>query len=279
MVMMLPGFLESNINYKIFMISGIRKHILFLLVVLIIPVCLQAQEGVRNPVKKDISGKIMVVPFEPQMYMGDIGEKIYIESKWNFRQLSEYFRHQLDNQLKLKLQNIASPVVTFYIDSAKTANDLEYIYKSTSLSFEPIDKPITAKTENKKQNGVKNGQLAVEISSDKKFTNTRLSTTDLIPFLNKKYKSQYFVFINELDMKTVMDSYDLATDSYQREVTVHYTIVNDMSKLITADAASYRFSSKVNDPKKIVNQTFSPIAAYITAKFDAVINPKEVKQP
>lgn len=257
-----------------------KKHLLFLSFILISAFSLNAQEGVRNPAaKKEITGKIMVVPFEPQMYMGDIGEKIYIESKWNFRQLAEYFRHQLDNQLKLKLQSVVSPVVSFYSDSARTTKDLEYIYKSTSLSFDPVDKPVAPTATTKKANNIKNGQLAVEISNEKKFTNTKFSNNDLIPFLSKKYKSEYFVFINELDIKTVMESYDLATDSYQREVTVHYTIVDDMSKLISAGAATYRFSSRINDPKKIASLTFSPIASYIAAKFDAVINPKPIKQP
>lgn len=258
--------------------SAFRNYIFFFSAILAFS--LNAQEGVRNPAsKKEISGKIMLVPFEPQMYMGDIGEKIYIESKLNFKQLSEYFRHQLDNQLKLKLQQIASPVVSFYIDSAKTSKDLEYIYKSTSLSFDLVDKPVAPTVVNKKENNIKNGQLAVEISTDKKFTNTKFTNKELIPFLSKKYKSEYFVFVNELDIKTVAESYDLASDSYQREVTVHYTIVDDMSKLITAGAATYRFSSKINDPKKIVSQTFSPVAAYIAAKLDAVVNPKPAKQP
>ena len=244
---------------------------------LLLPLISFAQEGVRTTVKKEISGKIMIVPFEPQMYMGDIGEKIYIESKWNFKQLSEYFRHQLDNQLKLKLQSIEAPVVSFYIDSAKTSKDLGYIYKSTSIGFDVIDKPSAPSTENKKQQGIKNGQLTVEASSDAKFTTTKISNNEVIPFLSKKYKSEYFVFVNELDIRNVPDSYDIASDTYQREVTVHYTIVNDMSKLITAGAAKYRFSSKLNDPKKIANQTFSPIAAYIAAKLEAVIKPKPVK--
>jgi hypothetical protein len=232
-----------------------------------------AQEGVRNEAKKEIAGKIMLVPFEPQMYMGDIGEKIYMESKWSFKQLSEYFRHQLDNQLKLKLQSIESPVVSFYSDSVKTSKDLRYIYESTTIAFDVMDKPSAPTVQNKKQQGVKNGQLAVEASSDKKFTTAKFNNTELIPFLAKKYKSEYFVFINELDIKTVMESYDVATDTYQREVTVHYTIVDDMSKLVAAGAVTYTFSSKVNDPKKIVSQTFAPIASYIAAKLSTVVSP------
>jgi hypothetical protein len=255
-----------------------RKLIFLLLICIISPLFLKAQEGVRNTTaKKEIAGKIMIIPFEPQMYMGDIGEKIYIESKWNYKQLTEYFRRQLDNQLKLKLQSIESPVVSFYIDSAKTAKDLGYIYKSTVISFDLVEKPTAPTVENKKQSGVKNGQLAVEVSNDKKFTNTKFSDKELIPFLNKKYKSEYFIFINELDIRTVSESYDLASDTYQREVTVHYTIVDHNSKLIAAGATSSKFSSKINDPKKIVSLTFSPIANFIAAKLDAVIHPKPVK--
>lgn len=236
-----------------------------------------AQEGVRTASKKEIAGKIMVIPFEPKLYMSEIDQKVNQETKWNFDQIREYFRHQLDNQLKLKLQSIESPVVTYYIDSAKTSKDLEYIYKSTTIAFDPMAAPTAPTAEVKKQSGIKNGQLVVEMGGDKKFTNTKFNNKELIPFLNKKYKSDYFVFINELDFRTVMDSYDLASDTYLRETTVHYTIVDSTSKLIAAGAASYRFSSKTNEPKKIVAATFSPIAAYIASKLEAVMKPKETK--
>lgn len=251
------------------------NHCIFVVCFFLLSLISFSQEGVRTAAKKEITGKIMIIPFDPQMYMGEIGEKIYIESKWNFKQLSEYFRHQLDNQLKLKLQSIASPVVSYYIDSTKTSKDLQYIYKSSTIAFDKVDQPSAPTVENKKQQGIKNGQLAVEANSDKKFTTTKLSNNEVIPFLSKKYKSQYFVFINELDIKTVMESYDMASDTYQREVTVHYTIIDSLSKLVNAGATSVRFSSKVNDPKKIVNQTFSPIAAFIASKLDAVLNPKK----
>ena len=255
-----------------------KKYFLLPFIFYVAAVSLHAQETVKTPAaKKEITGKFMIVPFEPKMFMSEIGEKIYTESKWSFPQVCEFFRHQMDAQLKLKFQSIESPVVTFYIDSTKTSKDLEYIYKSTTIAFDPVEKPTEPTAENKKQSGIKNGQLVVEISNDKKFTNTKLSNNDLIPYLNKKYQSEYFVFVNELDIRTLNDSYDLASDSYKREVTVHYTIMDKNSKLITAGAAVAHFSSKVNDPKKIVALTFSPIASYIAAKYTAVTKPKENK--
>ena len=252
---------------------------IFIFVFVFFTLYADAQEGVRNTAaaKKPLTGKIMLVPFEPKLYMSEIDQKINMETKWGFEQMREYFRHQLDNQLKQKLQAIESPVVTFYTDSAKTSKDLDYIYKSTRLTFDLIDKPTApASAPAKKQEGIKNGQVAVEIVSDRKFTNTRLSNNELFPFLVKKYQSQYFVFINELDIRTLPESYDLASDTYQREVTVHYTIMDQTSKLVAAGAATSRFSSKINDPKKIVSQAFSPIATYIAGKLSVVMKPKAV---
>ena len=44
-------------------------------------------------------------------------------------------------------------------------------------------------------------------------------------------------------------------------------------KTITAGIATSRFSSKENNPKKIIAQCFSPTAAYISAKFSAIVKP------
>jgi hypothetical protein len=234
-----------------------------------------AQEGVKTPVanKKEITGKFMIVPFEPKMYMSEFDQKFNEQTKWNFNQIREYFRHQLDNQLKLKFQSIQSPVVSFYNDSIKTTKDLDYIYKSTTISFDLLDKPTAPTEENKKQTGIKNGQIVVEVSNDKKFTNVKTSNNELIPYLNKKYKSEYFIFINELDFKSLPDSYNAANDTYQREVVVHYTIIDKNSKLITAGAATAKFTSKDNHPKKIAALVFPAIASYIATKFTEAVGP------
>ncbi len=129
------------------------------------------------------------------------------------------------------------------------------------------------------KSGISNGQLTVEQNSDKKFMNTKLTNAEVIAYLNKKINlSEYFVFINQLDIKSVPDSYDIATDSYQREVTVHYSILDKaIGKTINAGAATSRFSSKENNPKKIVALAFGPIATYIAAKFNTIVNPTKPK--
>lgn len=234
----------------------------------------KAQDNTRTSISKEkiVIGKIMLIPFEPKLYMSEIDKKVNEQTKWNFNQIRENFRHQLNEQLKLKLQTLA-PVVSFYSDSVKMWKDLEYIYTSTSLSFDPIKKPSSAAISAQREKGIKNGQVVVEMNDEEKFMNVTISNTELLPYLHKKYKTDYFVFVNELDIKNDADSYNVATNTYQRHIAVHYTIIDKTGKLITAGAATSTFSSQENNPKKIVNKNFSLIAAYIVTKFSYVINP------
>jgi len=113
---------------------------------------------------------------------------------------------------------------------------------------------------------------------DKKFMNTKLSDIEMLSYLSKKYKSDYFVFVNELDIKSDSESYDISTDSYQREVIVHYSILDKTGKTIIAGISASSISSKINEPKKIVSLAFSPIATHIANKFSAVVNPPAKKK-
>ena len=241
---------------------------------------LKAQEGTRNTTNKetDVAGKIMLIPFEPKLYMSEIDMKINQQTKWNFETIRENFRHQLDTQIKAKLQSV-SPVVSVYSDSAKMWKDLDYIYKSTNASYDLVEKPSSATTPSEKKQGIKNGQIEVEVNEEKKFMNTKISNDEVLSYLNKKYSSDYFVFINELDITNNMNSYDIASDTYQRDVVVHYSILDKTGKTLTAGIATSNFSSKENNPKKIISQCFSPIATDIAAKFSAHANSKSTPAP
>ncbi len=233
-----------------------------------------AQEGTRISNEK-VSGKVMVIPFEPLMYMSQIDKKINEQTGWNFEQIRENFRRQLDVKILLKLQS-KTQAISFYMDSIKMANDLSYIYKSRSLAYELVDpKERNSAVNNKKAKNITNGQLTVEMNNDNRFMNTKIINPALLPSLSKKYGVEHFIFINELDIKYNMDAYDLATDSYQRDVMVHYTIMDKTQKVISAGIATVKLSSNENTPKKIVTQAFVPIADHIAEQYLSFFKSKE----
>ena len=105
-----------------------------------------------------------------------------------------------------------------------------------------------------------------------------MKNNEVLNYLNKKYKAEYFLFINQLDIKNDKDSYNITTNTYLRRVEVHYTILDRNGKQIDAGIASSSFSSKENNPKKIVALSFSPAATYIATKFIGVVKPPVEKK-
>lgn len=49
--------------------------------------------------------KVLIVPFEPRMYMSQIDHKINAETKWNQKKIKESFRFGLDDELYKSIKN------------------------------------------------------------------------------------------------------------------------------------------------------------------------------
>ena len=257
-----------------------KVYIAFLSWSICISVSVFAQDKTRatpGSSTNSVGGKIMLVPFEPKLYMSEIDKKVHDQTNWTFNQIRENFRHQLDIQLQQKFKPF-SPVVSFYKDSAKMAKDLLYLYGSKHYSYEAIDKPTASATKTVASTGIKNGQVEVEMNDDKKFFTVTIDNKETLAYFNKKYGADYFVFINQLDIKTDPNSYNITTNTYQRKVDIHYTILDKNTNLITAGIASSYFSSKENSPKKIVDLSFSPAARFIADKFIAAVKPVPVSK-
>lgn len=260
-----------------------RKNSFIFAFAILIGLSTFAQEGTRSTTesitvsKTSPVGKILLIPFDPNLYMSEIDRKIHQQTNWNFNQIREYFRHQLNTQIQFKLSKL-TPVISFYKDSASRANDLNYVYQSTTISYDLVEpkKEDKKKTKEKPKNGIQGGQLVVKISDEKKFMNKKVVDPDLMSYLSKKYKAKYLIFVNELDIKNDVATYDIASDTYQRVVTVHYTIIDIYSKTIAAGIVTSKFSSKVNTPKKIANHCFSDISTKIVSIFSASFATKKI---
>ena len=174
-------------------------------------------------------------------------------------------------------------VMSLLDDTAKMKKDLAYVYEVTSYSFDPVN--ATAKTTStatvtttdkknapKAPTGVQKGQLAVATDDQEKFMNTVILSPNLLEYLKKKYKADYVVFVNELDLKNELgdDPYNTAgAQEVKRSASVHYAIVStSTSKRVAAGKAKSFFSSKQNKPQKIIDAQFKAIAKSILEKFE-----------
>jgi hypothetical protein len=216
--------------------------------------------------------KVMLVPYEPKMYMGEIDRQIHDESKLGAGEIRARFRDGINEQLYRAFKAASFNVVDLMDDSVKYYKDMTGIYQH--LAYDYLRVPDQAKyqppAKDKKEKSIEKGQLAIETNSDKRFMNGRITNSKIVPALYAKYKTDVFVLINQLDIKAggTADPTDLHNTSPNRKIAVHYTVYSNEGREINSGLAEEEFAPELNNQKKIIDKHFSKVARLIVERVE-----------
>ncbi|HTA61051.1 MAG TPA: hypothetical protein VK835_01290 [Bacteroidia bacterium] len=215
-----------------------------------------------------IKHKIMVIPFEPKLYMSQIDHKINAETKLNQKEIKEAFRKGINAELTKALKQ-KYEVLDLLKDTAKYKKDILAIYKSITFNYEkvPDQSNYKAPVEEKGKNAtIKNGQVLIETNADARFMNAQVTSPVLIPGLYAKHKTDLFLFVNQLDIvSNQLGSGDIGAAA-ERIITLHYTVFTVDAKEINSGTCSIKFPADVNTPAKIVSGYVSKLGVEITRR-------------
>jgi len=234
------------------------KKLIFFLVSCILSLASYAQ----------IKHKIMVIPFEPKLYMSQIDHKINAETKFTQKEIKEAFRVGINAELAKALKQ-KYEVLDLLKDTAKYKKDVLAIYKSITFDYEKVPDQSNYKVpvqEKGKNVTIKNGQVLVESNADARFMNAKVTSPGLIPGLYAKHKTDLFLFINQLDIiSNQLATGDMGT-SAERVITLHYTVFTVDAKEINSGTCSIKFPANVNTPAKIISGYVSKLGTEITRR-------------
>ncbi len=214
--------------------------------------------------------KIMLVPFERKMYMSQIDHKINAETKLTQRQIMWQFRDGVDEQLYKKLKT-KFEVISLISDTIKYAKDIAQIYQYTTHAYEkvPNQDKYRAPEKVKPPTTIKNGQLIMSSNAEDRFMNAKVSNPTLIPNLYAKYKTEIFVFINQVDI--ISGQTTLSEDPGvvgSRTLTIHYTVYTVDAKELNSGICTVLFPPNVNTTDKIIGNYVSIIASEIASRIE-----------
>jgi hypothetical protein len=209
--------------------------------------------------------RMLLIPFYSNMCMSEIDKDVNKATNLEYKQITEAFRKGLDlamyNSIK---ENYA--VISLLQGKNKSDSTLNYIYGSTSYKYDLVPGTVAdvgAPTSDsaKKKHYIHNGELQVPVDYSSRFMNVSVQNPKLIPYLNKKYQTDTYVFINELDIKNVDNpTQNLTDDTYQRQATVHYSILDKDGHYVAKGIAVTHFPYKENVPSDIAQKYFGHIA-------------------
>ncbi|MCD6018058.1 MAG: hypothetical protein K0S53_1179 [Bacteroidetes bacterium] len=228
----------------------------------------------NKPVSKEALSKhkIMLIPFENRMYLSEIDFMINKESKLNAKQIKAVMRDGLNEQFYKKLKS-KMPVVDLLEDTVKTGKDLENIYRYLSYQYVKVPDQGNYKppVKDKEEKTIANGQLTVESNSDARFMNAKLMNATLVPYLGGKYKTDLFLFINELDIKSLNGMPGDLNSSSSRKIVLHYTIYTLDAREINSGTAEVSLPNNINAPPKIINSYFSQLADIVASRIEKAL--------
>ncbi|MFZ5551969.1 MAG: hypothetical protein ACOZCO_02545 [Bacteroidota bacterium] len=235
---------------------------------------------------------ILVIPFEPKMYMSQIDKEVGAYNGLTFEQVNEKMRQNLVESVAFRTDETLDSYCLYStrIDSIK--KELHYVYSSVEYVYEPLpaepkektteDKTKT-KEENKKPFGkitlkrepqnaenktqtpdpgtrIENGQIVSSEDNREKFMDVTVLNKNLFNELNKYYNADHFLFINQLDIIFSSES------TRQVRIKVHYSFFDLNGKKLSSGAVTGMMPVGIYDLSKIRNDYFYPLAIQMNEK-------------
>ena len=242
------------------------------ILVFVLVLAASAQEAVKH--------KVLIVPFEPKLYMSQVDHKFNAETKQTQKQIRETFRKGINKELEVALKK-KFEVLDLMKDTAKYKKDLFAIYKSLTYSFDKVPDQSNYKApvgEKTKTENIKKGQLVVETDPNARFMNARITSPGLVPGLYAKYKTDLFLFVNQLDITSTTLATGETGTLNERVMTVHYTVFTIDAKEIQSGTCSVKFPADVNNPSKVVSAFGAKIAEEVTRRILIAFAKKEAAE-
>jgi hypothetical protein len=222
----------------------------------------------------------MIIPFEGKLYMSQIDHKINAETKMSQKQIKETFRRGISKELESALKKNYE-TLDLLKDTSKYKKDLFAIYKSLTYTYDKVPDqsnykaPVNDKTKNE---SIKKGQLVVETDPNARFMNAKIMSPAMVPGLFAKYKTDLFLFVNQLDILSNTLASGETGSLTERVITVHYTVYTIDAKEIQSGICSVKFSPEVNAPSKIVSSYISKIAGEIARRINLAVTKKDAAE-
>lgn len=230
---------------------------------------------------------IVVVPLFPTLFNvdPDLGRAMKNESGLSYDQQRDLFNRALTDQLRRDFGSTVK-ITSLLDDTVKMKADLKQVFANTgtewSLTTAPLNPVATTTTATKttpatNTTGIKNGQVQTVGVEGDRFMNATLLNNKALELLKAKYKADYVIFINQIDLKNDLgsDPYNLGNaEVYRRSAIVHFTVFSTTTnKRTAAGKVTATFGSTDNIPRVIIQKIMPVLSKQIVQRYTAGLKP------
>jgi hypothetical protein len=211
-----------------------------------------------------------MIPYNPMMHLSDSDPDIAEGSGTDVGDMRRQMREELIRTMNMsfaEIHDVKIPERSFVTESN---DEMELIYHSLYYDQQKTFPSLYPSRFAHHDTTLYVSKTAKKPEAEKLFIHSGLRDQLLLKDLSNKYGANYFIFLNEIDIKTnYNDCINLALKLYNRDIKVHYSIYDVSGKLVYGDVAVVHFPSNNNSVKTISSQTFPQIAKQVLLAFNA----------
>ena len=221
--------------------------------------------------------RVLIIPFDPYLYFSDADDEIAHNSRLHRTEVRQMFRKRLDALVDPPGYETIHLLGGLFKDSI---GELNKIYKSVSYNYQDIldngrevDEQFNKENEKHltfrdKMNTLRDPVAATKNTFGKKeddrYFGVKVKDSKFYDYFNAKYDLDYYVFINQFEVKTnYAHCLDRAAQNYERSFVVHYSIFNRDGEQLTGNRLKVYYESNSNNIDKIVKDNIPKVARQI----------------
>lgn len=217
---------------------------------------------------------VLLVNFEPKMYLSDIDRDVTQASDLAFRDLLALYQHQLVSATTKVFNSLNYKVFSPRSKGENdTIDDHLVTYHSIGYHYEPVPEAKetpTASTKKKKEEpkepaeGIINGQIVESGNKVPHYMAAVVSNKKGFEYLIKRYNAEYIVVLTQFETKRDFGGFS-PTDHEEenRLLKVHYTVFNGTGERVCSNVAENKFPTQQNKAADIIKENFPVIAGKI----------------
>ena len=233
-----------------------------------------------------IYSSIMLIPFNPKMYISDVDRALTTKSELSPEEIREKFRLGLDVNLHAQIFTKYNSKPLLKDTSATAFKDLVRIYHSLNYEYAiPERTLLEVEEENKKfknkikgffkkekeeetiEHGLFHDETSKEVRryDEDKYLKASVTDINLLPYLHQTYQTELFLFVNQFEITTDFEScIDLQNGIYERVMKVHFNVYDKNNNMLQGDYSEVRFPSTQNDIIFITREHLPKISQHLS---------------
>ena len=222
---------------------------------------------------------VMLIPYDPLYYLSDADHDIAEQTPRAMKEVRQTFHEKADYYVYAAISRQFRCTDLLHDTSDAVQEDLVTVFSTLGYRYEdPMNiNPDARKLqpENQKKDSYEDPQTAYRYKNPEpnlKYMHAVLGKPGLLKALSDKYHTDYFVFLNQFEIKTNYNScIDIANKVYQRTLLLHFSIYDKYGKQLAGNFAYAFFPSKTGEANEIMKNCFPVLGSGIAKSLaDAV---------